>query len=90
MSHSNMVAIVTPIVTLPLMAFWLIMVFRADSHPGYRHRPPLPVPDIRGAVADGVHPEASPQQAGEPAPAVVEQAQGAPETGHREKVPAGR
>jgi hypothetical protein len=61
MSHSDMVAIVTPIVTLPLMAFWLIMVFRADSHPGYRHRPPLPVPDIDFAVTDGAGPEAPPQ-----------------------------
>ena len=45
MSGSNMVAILAPVVALPLMAFWLIMVFHADSHPGCRHRPPLPVPD---------------------------------------------
>jgi len=69
MSGSNMVAILAPVVALPLMAFWLIMVFHADSHPGYRHRPPLPVPDALAAVTPGSRPEVTPEPPGERAPA---------------------
>lgn len=85
MSGSSMVAIVTPIVMLPLMAFWLIMVFHADSHPGYRHRPPMPVPDAEAAVLAGAHPEVTPPLAAGGPPAIAEH-----EAGTREKVPAGR
>jgi hypothetical protein len=69
MSGSNMVAILAPVVALPLMAFWLIMVFHADSHPGYRHRPPLPVPDAPAAAMPGPRPEVTPEPPGERAPA---------------------
>ena len=69
MHASNMVAIITPIVTLPLMAFWLIMVFHADSHPGYRHRPPLPVPDALAAATPASRPGVTSEPPGERAPA---------------------
>ncbi len=68
MSGSNMVAILAPVVALPTMAFWLIMVFHADSHPGYRHRPPLPVPDALAAAAPAPRPEVAPEPPGERAP----------------------
>jgi hypothetical protein len=88
MSGSNMVAIVTPIVTLPLMAFWLIMVFQADRHPGYRYRPPLPEQYI--GVTAGAHPEVPPQQAGELADARTQAAAGAPDAVRRGESRAGR
>ena len=69
MSGSNMVAILAPVVALPLMAFWLIMVFHADSHPGYRHRPPLPVPDALAAATPASRPEVTSEPPGERAPA---------------------
>jgi hypothetical protein len=69
MSGSNMVAILAPVVALPLMAFWLIMVFHSDSHPGYRHRPPLPVPDAVAAATPASRPDATPGPPGERAPA---------------------
>ncbi len=69
MSGSNMVAILAPVVALPLMAFWLIMVFHADSHPGYRHRPPLPVPDALAAATPASGPQLTSEPPGELAPA---------------------
>ncbi len=85
MSGSSLVPIITPIVTLPLMAFWLIMVFHADSHPGYRHRPPLPEPD---AVAGALRPQVTPMQPGELAPTGAPAVSEQPDEGQR-KVPAG-
>jgi ATP/ADP translocase len=35
---SSYVAIVVPIMAFITMAFWLGLVFYADSHPGYGHR----------------------------------------------------
>jgi len=69
MSGSTTVAIVTPIVMLPLMGFWLIMVFHADRNPGYRHRPPMPVPDSQTAVTTAARPGLPPPQDMAPAPA---------------------
>ncbi len=33
MSGSNLTAVITPVVALPLLALWLIAVFYADKHP---------------------------------------------------------
>ena len=70
-----------------LSAFWLIMVFHADSHPGYRHRPPLPVPDALTAATPASRPEVMSEPPGERAPA------GGPdavrEHEDKSKVPAG-
>jgi hypothetical protein len=69
------------------MAFWLIMVFHADSHPGYRHRPPLPVPDAPAAATPAPRPERtspSSELAPPEGPDAVEQHE------DRGKVPAGR
>jgi len=38
MSGSSLVAIILPVVAFTAMAFWLGMVFYADSHPGYGRR----------------------------------------------------
>jgi len=88
MSGSNMVAILTPVVTLPLMAFWLIMVFHADRHPGYRHRPPLPEADSLPAATPAPHPEATSQPAGALVPTAGPDA--AQQHEEPAKVPAGR
>ena len=87
MSGSNMVAIVTPIVTLPLMAFWLIMMFQADRHPGYRHRPPLP--EQYFGVTAGARPEMPGQRAGELADVSTQAAAGAPDAVRRGESPTG-
>ena len=86
MSGSNAVAIVTPIVMLPLMAFWLIMVYHADRNPGYRHRPPMPVPDALAAAEAAARPEVIADQE-EQAPAAAPH--GAEQAGHGGKVMAG-
>jgi len=89
MSGSNTVAILTPVVMLPLMAFWLIMVFRADSHPGYRHRPPLPVPDALLVPGPGPAVPAPPADvAPVPEPGVSEQQD--EEKRDEQMVPVGR
>ena len=36
MSSSDLVAVVTPAVALPLLFFWVLGVFYADSHPAWR------------------------------------------------------
>ncbi len=83
MSGSNMVAILAPVVALPLMAFWLVMVFHSDSHPGYRHRPPLPVPDATPASRPGVTSEPRGERAPAGGPDAVRQHE------DKGKVPAG-
>ncbi len=46
MTGSSYIPIVVPIIAFVAMAFWLGLLFHADSHPGYKHRKPQPVPDI--------------------------------------------
>jgi hypothetical protein len=41
-------AIVTPIIAALAIAFWLVMVFRSDAHPLYKHREYPPPGDISG------------------------------------------
>jgi hypothetical protein len=60
---SSYIPIVVPIIAFLAMASWIGLVFYADSHPGYKHRKPLPVPDIdepegRADVAGGPAPDA--------------------------------
>jgi hypothetical protein len=40
MTGSSLAPVLVPIVVVISLAIWLIMVFRADSHPGYRHHAP--------------------------------------------------
>jgi hypothetical protein len=40
MTGSSLAPVIIPIVVVISLAIWLIMVFRADSHPGYRHHAP--------------------------------------------------
>jgi hypothetical protein len=43
---SSYIPIVVPIMAFLAMGFWLVLIFYADRHPGYKHRKPQPVPDI--------------------------------------------
>jgi len=58
---SSLIALVVPIMAFTGMAFWLGLVFYADSHPGYgrkRSSKPsvsLPVPEAGDAVASAEH-----------------------------------
>lgn len=38
MTGSMLALIITPIVTVIVLAAWLIMVFYADAHPAWRHK----------------------------------------------------
>jgi hypothetical protein len=40
MTGSSLAPVIIPIVVVISVAIWLIMVFRADSNPGYRHHAP--------------------------------------------------
>jgi hypothetical protein len=48
MSNMTMAAIVTPIIAAVALAFWLVMVFRADAHPLYKHQSNRPPGDVSG------------------------------------------
>jgi|GEM_PF-412478 len=50
MTGSSLAVIITPIVAVTCLAAWLIMIFYADSHPEWKHRPPQPQPDSRPAI----------------------------------------
>lgn len=62
MTGSSYIPIVVPIMAFVAMAFWLGLIFYADSHPGFRHRKVLPQPDEAAAGTDTVEPAG---QAGE-------------------------
>lgn len=49
---SGYVPIIVPIVAFFAMAFWLRMVFYADSHPRYRHGQPTGAAPPEGAATE--------------------------------------
>lgn len=53
MTGSSLAVIITPIVAVTCLAACLIMIYYADSHPGWKNRPPQPQPDSRPAVTAG-------------------------------------
>jgi len=53
MTGSSLVAFILPVVAFTAMAFWLGMVFYADSHPGYGRRQ-----SRQGLAATTPHPAA--------------------------------
>ena len=71
MTGSNAVAIVTPIVALITLAFWLGLVFYAGSHPFWRGQEPPRRDQLANARPPSTLPPASPGQSGaaRPAPA---------------------
>ena len=44
LTGSSLAPVIIPIVAVTGLAIWLMMVFRADSHPGYRHHVPAALP----------------------------------------------
>lgn len=48
MTGSSLAPVIIPIVVVLGLAIWLIMVFRADSHPGYRHHAPAAPRQVPG------------------------------------------
>ena len=77
MTGSSYIPIVVPIIAFLAMASWIGLVFYADSHPGYKHRRPLPVPDIdepegTADVAGGPAPDALPVAGGPAGPGALE------------------
>lgn len=56
MTGSSYIPIVVPIMAFLAMAFWLGLIFYADSHPGYRHPKAEPGPDHAGEETAAVEP----------------------------------
>jgi hypothetical protein len=48
MTGSFLVLIITPIVAIIALAFWLGMVYWADAHPGWKAHATAPGPEITG------------------------------------------
>jgi hypothetical protein len=48
MTGSSLAPVIIPIVVMIGLAIWLIMVFRADSHPGYRYHVPAAPRQVPG------------------------------------------
>ncbi len=53
MTGSSLIPIVVPVMAFVAMAFWLGLVFYADSHPGYRSRKPAARSRTEMATSDG-------------------------------------
>jgi hypothetical protein len=66
MTGSSLAPIVIPVVVVIVLAVWLIMVFRADSHPRWGHqaaagtRPGAGLPREAGQLLDLPLPDAQP------------------------------
>ena len=60
MTGSNLAAIVIPIVVMLSLTVWIVMVFRADSHPRWRQRAVL-APDTAPAAQSRPEPARSPR-----------------------------
>lgn len=67
MTGSFLVLIITPIVVIIALAFWLGMVYWADAHPGWKAHATAPAPEITG-VRDLTAAEPGDHHGGELAP----------------------
>jgi hypothetical protein len=71
MSGSSQAVIFIPIVVMAVLAVWLILVFYADSHPGWgvhRSPPELTGTASRGAIAASEPPQVTAAADGAPMP----------------------
>jgi hypothetical protein len=50
MSHSTLAAIIVPIVALIALAVWIVLVYRADQHPGTGRRLPRLRREVNGGT----------------------------------------
>jgi hypothetical protein len=82
MTGSSLAPIIIPIVVSISLAAWLIMVYYAASHPGWKNARPAP------AEADPAGPEAAGTPGGPPELPAAESDQLDGQTRHRDLVPA--
>ena len=69
MTGSIVVAIVTPLVALPALGIWLILIFWADAHPGWKTRLAQEGPELTAAGFVPAQPEPGEMEGSEPVPA---------------------
>jgi hypothetical protein len=68
MTGSILVAIITPLVALPALGLWLIMIFWADAHPTWKTRIAPEGPELTAAGFIPAQPEPGELEGSEPAP----------------------
>ncbi len=73
MTGSIAVAIVTPLVALPALGIWLILIFRADAHPTWKTRIAPEGPELTAAGIIPARPEPGELEGSEPVPSSGQQ-----------------
>ncbi len=68
MTGSIVVAIVTPLVALPALGLWLVMIFWADAHPTWKTHIAAEGPELTAAGFVPAQPEPDELDGSEPVP----------------------